>query len=71
MERISVKIKGEYIKLSQLLKFAGVVYSGGEAGSLISDGQISVNGQVCTQKGKKIHAGDIIEVGKDVSIEVQ
>ena len=51
-------IKEEYIKLDSLLKFANIVESGGFAKQLIADGEIEVNGEVCTQRGKKIRPGD-------------
>lgn len=52
------KVIGEYIKLDQLLKAANAVSSGGEAKIIISEGEIKVNGEVCTQRGKKIRKGD-------------
>lgn len=54
----NVTITTEFIKLQDLLKFAGLVETGGEAKALIRDGQVYVNGEVCTQRGKKIRPGD-------------
>ena len=54
----SITITTEFIKLQDLLKFAGLVETGGEAKSLIRDGQVYVNGEACTQRGKKIRPGD-------------
>ena len=51
-------IHTEYIKLQDALKYANVVYSGGEAKQLILDGQVMVNGEVCTMRGKKLRGGD-------------
>ena len=51
-------IHTEYIKLQDALKYANVVYSGGEAKQLILDGQVTVNGEVCTMRGKKLRGGD-------------
>ncbi len=66
----SVKIKTEFIKLDALLKFASLVGSGGEAKMLIQDGQILVNGEVCTMRGKKIRSGDKVSYNdKEVVIE--
>lgn len=66
----TVKIKTEFIKLDALLKFASLVSSGGEAKMLIQDGQILVNGEVCTMRGKKIRSGDKVSYsGKEVVIE--
>lgn len=54
----SITITTEFIKLQDLLKFAGLVETGGEAKSLIRDEQVYVNGEACTQRGKKIRPGD-------------
>ena len=53
-----VKIKDEFIKLGQALKLAGLVESGVEAKIVIQDGQVLVNGQVETQRGKKLVDGE-------------
>lgn len=53
-----VVITTEYIKLQDALKYANVVYSGGEAKQLILDGQVKVNGEACTMRGKKLRPGD-------------
>ena len=56
----SILIHTEYIKLEALLKYAGLAETGGEAKLLIQDGQVSVNGQVCTMRGKKPRGGDTV-----------
>jgi ribosome-associated protein len=53
-----VEIRGDTIRLGQLLKVAGVVDSGGEAKALIADGGVTVNGEVETRRGRQLHAGD-------------
>ena len=53
-----LQIHTEFIKLQDALKYANVVYSGGEAKQLIIDGQVTVNGEVCTMRGKKLRPGD-------------
>lgn len=55
-----IEIKTEYIKLDSLLKFAGLAESGGEAKNMIIEGQVSVNGEKCCQRGKKLRSGDIV-----------
>ena len=55
-----VTIKTEFIKLDALLKFENLVMSGGEAKIVIQEGLVSVNGEVCTMRGKKIRSGDVI-----------
>jgi ribosome-associated protein len=57
-----VEISNEPIELYKILKFEGVASSGGEAKSIISSGQVLVNGLVETRKRKKILSGDLIEV---------
>lgn len=56
-----IKIKDEYIKLVQLLKFSSLVSSGGEAKMFIDEGLVSVNNQIEKRKGKKIYKNDIVE----------
>lgn len=53
-----VTIKTEYIRLQDLLKLANAVGSGGEAKERIQAGEASVNGDICTQRGKKLRPGD-------------
>ena len=56
----TVAITTEYIKLDSFLKLANMVGSGGEAKILIQEGQVLVNGEVCTQRGKKLRTGDVV-----------
>ena len=51
-------ITTEFIKLQDALKYANLVYSGGEAKTLIQEGEVKVNGEVCTMRGKKLRPGD-------------
>ena len=57
----TITITTEYIKLQALLKPAAVTATGGEAKLLIQEGQVLVNGEVCTQRGKKVRPGDDVE----------
>ena len=54
-------IHTEFIKLQDALKYANVVYSGGEAKQLILEEQVKVNGEICTMRGKKLRSGDRFE----------
>ncbi len=66
----TITIKTEYIKLDALLKFAALVSSGGEAKEVVGEGLVSVNGEVCTMRGKKLRGGDVVSFsGKTVRIE--
>ena len=58
MQKETVKIQTEFIKLDALLKFAGVTETGGEAKEAIQAGEVKVNGEVCTMRGKKLRPGD-------------
>lgn len=60
MAQKTVSITTEFIKLEALLKLANLVGTGGEAKMLIQDGQASVNGEVCTMRGKKLRPGDAV-----------
>jgi len=70
MQRHEITIHTEAIKLQDLLKFSGAVGTGGEAKILIQEGEILVNGQVCTMRGKKLRSGDVVLLG-DVEIVIQ
>ncbi|MEG1592790.1 MAG: RNA-binding S4 domain-containing protein [Oscillibacter sp.] len=56
----TVIIQTEFIKLQDLLKFANAVESGGEAKERIQAGEVTVGGEVCTMRGKKIRPGDVV-----------
>ena len=56
----NITISGEFIKLDALLKFANLVSSGGEAKIRIAQGEVLVNGEVCTMRGKKLRTGDTV-----------
>ena len=55
---IPVVISTEFIKLDNALKFANAVESGGMAKTVIQEGEVLVNGEVCTMRGKKLYPGD-------------
>ena len=57
-----IRIHTEFIKLDALLKFAGLCETGGEAKELIQGGAVAVNGEVCTMRGRKCRAGDVVEL---------
>ena len=65
-----IEIRGEYIKLDALLKYAALVPSGGEAKTVVAGGEVRVNGEICTMRGKKLRAGDVVEYdGQRILIE--
>ena len=66
----TIAINTEFIKLDALLKFAAAVGTGGEAKQVIADGMVKVNGETCTQRGKKLRAGDRVEFA-GLSFEIE
>ncbi len=65
---IEIKADG-FIKLESLLKVAGVVGTGGQAKLVIQDGQVKVNGEICTMRGKKLTAGDRVSaLGEEIKV---
>ena len=66
----TVQLTREPVELFKILKFEGMVGTGGEAKLVIGDGQVTVNGEIETRKRKKIVSGDIIVFG-DETIQVQ
>lgn len=69
MEKVTIPITTEYIKLDQLLKFSGLCDTGGFAKEVIAEGRVKFNGEVCLMRGKKCRAGDVITV-EDVEITI-
>ena len=70
VKKLAVKVKakeetaevtGEFIRLDALMKLTALTATGGEAKALIQDGQVLVNGEVCTMRGKKLYPGDRVE----------
>ena len=64
MER-EIAIRGEMIRLGQLLKLAGVVDSGAEIKTLLSSQPILVNGEREMRRGRQLHRGDVVRVGDE------
>ncbi len=65
----AIEISDDFIKLGQLLKLAGMVSSGVEAKIVIQNGEVTVNGEVDTRRGKKIYPQDIVEYkGQQVTV---
>ena len=65
-----ITISEEYIRLDNLMKYSGLCNSGGRAKYLIQNGEVKLNGEVCTMRGKKIRSGDMIEYqNKTVKVE--
>ncbi len=69
MSEERIKVEGEFIKLQDALKFSGLCETGGHAKVVIQNGEVKVNGEVCTMRGKKLRTGDIAEYnGRKIEI---
>ncbi len=66
---LEIKITTEFIKLDQLLKFSGVAETGGMAKDIVLNEEVSVNGELCTMRGKKIRKGDKVTLD-DIEINI-
>ena len=64
----TIRLRSEPIELAQLLKFAGVVETGGAAKLAIANGLVSLNGTIETQKGKQIKSGDKVSYDGQVLV---
>ena len=60
-----IEIYSDFIKLDAFLKYCGAVGTGGEAKLRIAAGEVQVNGEVCTQRGKKLRPGDSVRLGEE------
>ena len=70
MQEQTIQITTEYIKLDSLLKFANVCETGGMAKEAVQCGDVLVNDEVCTMRGRKIRPGDVVVVGGQVRLVV-
>ena len=72
LNQFSQKINEEYIRLDNLMKFSGLCDTGGRAKYLIQNGEVKLNGEICTMRGKKIRPGDKVEYqGRTVEVAVE
>jgi len=60
-----IPIRGEVIRLGQLLKLAGIADSGGHARALLEEGVVTVNGEGEARRGRQLRAGDVVAVGEE------
>jgi ribosome-associated protein len=61
MEFKKIRIKDDFIRLDSAMKLADMVVTGGHAKVVIQDGLVSVNGEICIMRGKKLRSGDKVE----------
>ncbi len=60
-KQVSKKIDTDFIRLDAFLKMCDAVQTGGHAKIVIQEGEVKVNGEICTQRGKKLRSGDKAE----------
>ena len=70
METHDIKIHTDFIRLQDLLKFAGAVETGGDAKLIIQEGRVTVNGETCTMRGKKLRPGDRVCLDSETELVV-
>lgn len=68
---MKIKIKTQFITLSNLLKFASVTSSGAESKFLITEEMVLLNNEVCTMRGKKVYPGDVVEVLTQEKVKIE
>ena len=67
-----IRVRGDEIRLGQLLKLAGVAESGGDAKALLAAGEVSVNGEPETRRGRQLADGDVVSaLGDDVRVRAE
>lgn len=71
MESHEIQIHTEFIRLQDLLKFSGAVETGGDAKRIIQEGRVSVNGETCTMRGKKLCPGDRAAIDGETELVVR
>ncbi len=69
MEFQKISIKEDFIRLDSAMKLGDMVVTGGHAKVVIQNGEVKVNGEVCTMRGKKLHKGDKVEF-EDLGFEI-
>lgn len=70
MEKQNIAITTEYIAMDKLLKFAGVADTGGQAFMMVEDGIVRLNGKIVSEKRKKVHIGDVVNVDNQIELTI-
>lgn len=70
MKTYTTQIHTEFIRLQDLLKFEGLCETGGVAKARIQDGEVKVNGETCTMRGKKLRSGDSVTID-DTTVTIE
>ncbi len=70
MKTYTTQIHTEFIRLQDLLKFEGLCETGGVAKARVQEGEVKVNGEVCTMRGKKLRSGDSVTID-DTTVTIE
>lgn len=70
MQKETVEITTEFITMDKLLKFSGVADTGGQAFLMVEDGVVRLNGQLVTEKRKKVRPGDVVNIDDQIELTV-
>ncbi len=70
MQKEAVEITTEFITMDKLLKFSGVADTGGQAFLMVEDGVVRLNGQLVTEKRKKVYPGDVVNIDDQIELTV-
>ncbi len=70
MQKETVEITTEFITMDKLLKFSCVADTGGQAFLMVEDGVVRLNGQLVTEKRKKVHHGDVVNIDDQIELTV-
>ena len=70
MQKETVEITTEFITMDKLLKISGVADTGGQAFLMVEDGVVRLNGQLVTEKRKKVHSGDVVNIDDQIELTV-
>ena len=70
MQKETVEITTEFITMDKLLKFSGVADTGGQAFLMVEDGVFRLIGQLVTEKRKKVHPGDVVNIDDQIELTV-
>lgn len=71
MSMLTFPLEAEFIRLDDLLKLTGCVETGGQAKVLIQSGGVTLDGEVCTMRGKKLRGGEVVaipETGEEITV---
>ncbi len=70
MQKEAVEITTEFITMDKLLKFSGIADTGGQAFLMVEDGVVRLNGQLVTEKRKKVYPGDVVNIDEQIELTV-